>query len=109
VGLTLPPPAVDVAGRWLLDRREGGTSVYRRYESFAGRPSRAPRPGLELRADGTFAWLGGGPADGHVHGLGGRWEPAGPSAIELRPDDGGPPVRVTVPDGDPAELHIRAR
>jgi hypothetical protein len=95
-----------LVGRWLLDHREAdGASIYLPYDSFAGRPSRAPRPGLEVHADGTFSWLAGGAADGHVRGEGGRWQAAGPAAMELHPDEG-PKARVTIAEGQPRSLRI---
>ena len=98
----------DFVGRWLLDRREGDDAVYQPYASFTGRPSRAPRPGLVIAADGTYSWLDGGAGDGHVRGAGGRWRRSGEGAIALQPDDGSPKVRVRFAGGAPPSLVVEA-
>jgi hypothetical protein len=104
--MATPTPDDALLGRWLLDHREpDGAAVYLSYDSFSGRPSRAPRPGIDLRADGTFAWLAGGAADGHVGTAGGRWQRSGPVAIELHPDDG-PTLRATLDDSEPRSLRV---
>jgi hypothetical protein len=95
-------------GRWLLDRREGEAAVYLPYASFAGRPSRAPRPGLLIGADGAYSWLAAGEADGHVRGASGRWLRSGPDAIELQPEDGSSAMRVHFVAGQPPSLVTEA-
>jgi hypothetical protein len=95
-------------GRWLLDRREGDHAVYLPYASFAGRPSRAPRPGLVIGADGTYSWLAGGAGDGHVRGASGRWQISSPDAIALHPEDGSPVMRVRRAGGEPPSLVVEA-
>ena len=93
-------------GRWLLDRREGGHAIHLPYASFAGRPSRAPRPGLVIDADGTYSRLAGGAGDGHVRGAGGRWEISSPDTITLHPDDGSPVTRARRVEGEPPSLVV---
>jgi hypothetical protein len=95
-------------GRWLLDRGDEETAVYLPYASFAARPSRVPRPGLVIGADGAYSWLASGPGDGHVRAASGRWQRSGPDAIDLQPEDGSPPTRLHYVPGEPPSLVFEA-
>ena len=95
-------------GRWLLDHRDEESAVYQPYASFAARPSRVPRAGLVIGADGAYTWLAGGAADGHVRGPGGRWRRSGPDAIDLQPEEGSPPIRLHYVPGEPPSLVAEA-
>lgn len=93
-------------GRWLLDHREpDGSEVFLPETSFTGRPRRAPRPGIAFSPDGTFAWLRGGPADGHVAQPGGRWRTLDENRVELLPVSGSVKT-VTFTGGDSPTLRL---
>jgi len=79
-----------------------------------GDPLRASNPAVAaaeefaqlLQARGVT--VGGGAADGHVRGAGGRWQRSEEDAIALQPDDGSPPARARFADGAPPSLVVEA-
>jgi hypothetical protein len=102
----MAPDPETLVGKWLLDRSEpDGGRVYLPYESFAGRPSRAPRPGLEFCADGTYQVLAAGAADGHVARPPGRWLRVPGGEVQLHAP-GGKVGTVTRVEGDAGAIKL---
>lgn len=99
------PLSEHVFGRWLYSHEEGGARVYRPSDSgFA--PSRRPRDGFEIDADGRFRALTPGAADASK-ARDGRWSVSA-AGIQVAYDDGGPGLALEIVDAAPGVLKVRA-
>lgn len=94
-----------VFGRWLFSHEDdGGARVYKpRDSAFA--PSRRPRDGFDIEADGRFRVLTPGSADASK-ARDGRWTATG-AGLEVAYDDGGPGLALEIVDAAPGELKVR--
>ncbi|WP_249997626.1 hypothetical protein [Actinoplanes sp. M2I2] len=74
----------DLFRRWYRSFEEDtdDQAVYRPAD-FPFPPSRAPRPGFELRPGGAYVEYAAGPVDGAVASPG-RWEPGEGDAVRVR-------------------------
>jgi hypothetical protein len=89
------PP--DIIGAWLHSYEEDTetTAVYRPPD-YPFRPSRRPRRGLEIRADGKFVELRPGPDD-RPREVAGRWQSQGAGRVRITfPEGRGTPFELTV-------------
>ena len=78
--------------------------MYRpRDSAFA--PSRRPRDGFDINADGTFRAYTPGAADAST-ALDGRWSASG-ARIEVAYDAGGPGLALEIVDAAPGVLKVR--
>ena len=92
-----------VVGRWLFSHEEDGARVYRpRGGKFA--PSRKPRDGFDVDADGTFRLLKTGPADAPVSTTG-KWTAEG-DRLRVTFDDGNDRT-IEIVEAGPEALKIR--
>ena len=94
-----------VFGRWLFSHEESGARVYRpRDSAFA--PSRRPRDGFDIDADGTFRAYTPGAADAST-ARDGRWSASG-ARLEVAYDAGGPGLALEIVDAAPGVLKVRS-
>ena len=94
-----------VLGRWLFSHEdEDGTRVYRPRDGVFA-PSRRPREGFDIEADGTFRVVRPGPADAPI-ATGARWREAG-DAIEVTSESGAVVRTLRVVDAAPGVLKLR--
>ena len=99
------PPSAHVFGRWLFSHEEGGARVFRpRGTPFP--PSRRPREGLDINADGTFRAYAPGAGDAPA-AADGRWTEAGGDRLQLAYADGRERV-LEIVEAAPDTLKIRA-
>jgi len=95
--------AGDIVGRWLFSHEEDGARVYRpRGGTFA--PSRRPRDGFDINADGTFRGYTAGAADALVAAEG-RWTQAG-DRLAVALTDGAERV-LEIVEAAPGMLKVR--
>lgn len=93
-----------VIGRWLFSHDEDGARVYRpRDGEFA--PSRRPRDGFDIEADGTFRVLRPGPSDAPIAARA-RWRDAA-GDIEVLDDAGAVLRTLRIVEAGPAVLKLR--
>jgi hypothetical protein len=94
-----------VFGRWLFSHEdEDGARVYRpRGSAFA--PSRRPRDGFDIEADGTFRSYAPGAADASVASAG-RWTLAAPDRLAVTSAAGGTRM-IEVVEAAPGLLKLR--
>ena len=98
-------PGDHLLGRWLFSHEEeGGARVYRpRDTPFP--PSRRPRDGFDINADGTFRAYTPGAGDAPVAAEG-RWTQAGDDRLQLAFADGRGRV-LEIVDAAPGTLKVR--
>lgn len=92
-------------GRWLFSHEEDGARVYRpRGGEFA--PSRRPRDGFDIDADGTFRAYTPGRSDASV-ASDARWRLAAPDRLEVAGADGSVTRVLHIVDAAPGILKLR--
>ena len=91
-------------GRWLFSHEEDGARVYLPREgAFA--PSRKPRDGFDIAADGRFRVYGPGAGDA-TRARDGRWSENG-AALEVTYDDGAEGQVLEIVEAAPGVLKVR--
>jgi hypothetical protein len=94
-----------VFGRWLFSHEEDGARVYRpRDGRFA--PSRRPRDGFDISADGAFRTYTPGPADAPVRSEE-RWTLTAPHRIAVGGPDGAVTQTLQIVAAAPGLLKVR--
>lgn len=92
-------------GRWLFSHEEDGARVYRpRDGEFA--PSRRPRDGFDISADGSFRAYTPGRGDASVKSEA-RWRLAAPDRLEVTGADGRVTRVLLIVDAAPGLLKVR--